>query len=167
MNHAETYLRFSRVPRNHGVLLWATRDGVQGELRSRALRLQAGSGAHLRLDQISVRVPLVTASAVAGTATPTGLSRSTTSSPVHHDHLWSYLSLHLSFKKYTYLLTIVLRCHASVGARLEAMCYVHRQPAQLQWRLLFNSASKLGRLTYRLDPLAKDRHTGCVTRRLT
>ena len=67
-NHAETYLRFSRVPRNHGVLLWATRDGVQGELRSRALRLQAGSGAHLRLDQISVRVPLVTASAVAGTA---------------------------------------------------------------------------------------------------
>ena len=69
-DHAETYLRFSRVPRNHGVLLCRTRDGVQGELRSRALRLQAGSGAHLRLDQISVRVPLVTrsASAVAGTA---------------------------------------------------------------------------------------------------
>ena len=99
-DHAETYLRFSRVPRNHSVLLCRTRDGVQGELRSRALRLQAGSGAHLRLDQISVRVPLVTrsASAVAGTAGsnahgPLSLDHVVlTSSKVHHDHLWSYLS---------------------------------------------------------------------------
>lgn len=167
-NHAETYLRFSRVPRNHGVLLCRTR------WRTRRAQIQSSA------TPSGVRRPLEIGSDLGPCAAchckrrrgygRQQRPRASLARPRRHRFITTTsgpICLHLSFKKYTYLLTVVLRCHTSVGARLEAMCYVHRQPAQLQWRLLFNSTSKLGRLTYRLDPLAKDRYTECVTRRLT